>query len=150
MGNATPLLDRMKMLEPRPRLDSSESTELPHRPENHHTYPKSSLISFFDASKGTFRTRILELVCFLVEADLRCVTFSLKKKKTVIQKLNLRDDHRTCMSRDLNCVLTQTIFQKRVSGNADRLTLVLLYALGFVQNNRATNLTNQIQRPNYT
>lgn len=44
------------------------------------TYPKSSLSSFLDASKGTFRTRILELFCFFVEADLRCTTLSLKKK----------------------------------------------------------------------
>ena len=43
------------------------------------TYPKSSLSSFLDASKGTFRTRILELFCFFEEAVLRCATMSLKR-----------------------------------------------------------------------
>ena len=45
------------------------------------TYPKGSLISFFDASKGTFRTEILELFCFVKEPDLRRETLSLKKLK---------------------------------------------------------------------
>ena len=44
------------------------------------TYPNSSLSSFLVASKGTFRTSILELFCFVVVADLRCDTLSLKMK----------------------------------------------------------------------
>lgn len=43
------------------------------------TYLKSSLSSFLDASKGTFRTRSLELFCFFVEAVFRCATMSLKR-----------------------------------------------------------------------
>ena len=42
------------------------------------TYPNSSLSSFLVASKGTFRTSILELFCFVAVADLRCDTLSLK------------------------------------------------------------------------
>lgn len=45
------------------------------------TYPKSSLISFFDASKGTLRTKILEVFCLVNEADLRFETLSLIMKK---------------------------------------------------------------------
>lgn len=44
------------------------------------TYPNSSLSSFLVASKGTFRTSILELFCFVAVADLRCDTLSLKMK----------------------------------------------------------------------
>ena len=44
------------------------------------TYPNSSLSSFLVASKGTFRTNILELFCFVAVADLRCDTLSLKMK----------------------------------------------------------------------
>ena len=44
------------------------------------TYPNSSLSSFLAASKGTFRTSILELFCFVAVADLRCDTLSLKMK----------------------------------------------------------------------
>lgn len=42
------------------------------------TYPNSSLRSFLVASKGTFRTNILELFCFVAVAVLRCDTLSLK------------------------------------------------------------------------
>ena len=42
------------------------------------TYPNSSLSSFLVASKGTFRTSILDLFCFVAVADLRCDTLSLK------------------------------------------------------------------------
>lgn len=45
------------------------------------TYPKSSLISFFDASKGTLRTKILEVFCLVNEAALRFETLSLIMKK---------------------------------------------------------------------
>lgn len=51
------------------------------RQKSLNTYPKSSLISFFDASKGTLRTKILEVFCLLAEADLRFETLSLKMKK---------------------------------------------------------------------
>ena len=44
------------------------------------TYPNSSLSSFPVASKGTFRTSILELFCFVAVVDLRCDTLSLKMK----------------------------------------------------------------------
>ena len=44
------------------------------------TYPNSSLSSFLVASKGTFRTSILELFCFVAVADLRCDALSLKMK----------------------------------------------------------------------
>ena len=44
------------------------------------TYPNSSLSSFLAASKGTFRTSILELFCFVAVAELRCDTLSLKMK----------------------------------------------------------------------
>ena len=44
------------------------------------TYPNSSLSSFLVASKGTFRTSILELFCFVAVADLRCDTLLLKMK----------------------------------------------------------------------
>ena len=43
------------------------------------TYPNSSLSSFLVASKGTFRTSILELFCFVTEAVLRCDTLPLNK-----------------------------------------------------------------------
>ena len=115
--------------------------------KNHYTYPKSSLISFFDASKGTFRTRIFELVCFLVEADLRCATISLEKKKIIVIPIYRRMEvgawpSNFCVEILLLCVTSNCISISYLAIHI-RLPLVLTFALRFVQNNRATNTTNQ-------
>ena len=51
------------------------------KPFTLNTYPNSSLSSFLVASKGTFRTSILELFCFVAAAVLRCGTLSLAKNE---------------------------------------------------------------------
>ena len=56
-------------------------------PQTLNTYPNSSLSSFLVASKGTFRTIILELFCFVMVTDLRCVPLSLKGKMKQASKL---------------------------------------------------------------
>ena len=56
-------------------------------PQTLNTYPNSSLSSFLVASKGTFRTSILELLCFVAVTVLRCVPLSLKDKIKQVSKL---------------------------------------------------------------
>ena len=51
------------------------------------TYPNSSFISFFDASNGTFRTRICELFCFVAVAVLRCDTLSVKNARRQFKRM---------------------------------------------------------------